>query len=577
MKKILKWLIPVVSAAVILAAVGIGIGVYHHKQEQLPKFHDVTIELGTETLGIRDFMTQFAQPEKAAFITDVTQIDLGAVGETKITLRHGKKQETVTLKVQDTTAPAVEFTPRRLEGIGYEPKPEDFVVSVSDLSETTVSFKDPFTPPEVYTDLKLTVVVTDASGNTTEQVCTVTYTWMRESVTLELGTPLTKAMILMDAEKDGQLIDQAAIDEINAAGEGEFTVTATSGESTVVCKILVQDTQGPALKTRDVSIYENGAVSINSFVVSASDPSGQVKLELSGTYDVKKLGTYNLVIRATDPKGQVTEKEVKLHVVTDTTAPVISGLKAMSVKKNSTPDYLTGVSAYDAKDGSVGFAYNADSVDLTKAGSYTVFYSASDKAGNVGSYKRTVTVLPDAEDTKALVAQIAASQTATDPESLRNFVRSKIMYTSSWGGEDPVYYGFTKFQGNCYVHALCLKALLDYYGYTSQLIWVEPQYSPHYWLIININGTWYHIDPTPNYLHARYSLMNNAQRLETLSGRKWDTTLWPMLNPPAPEEPEDPTEPTDPITPTDPTEPSAPTETTPMESTETAEPTTTGS
>jgi hypothetical protein len=95
---------------------------------------------------------------------------------------------------------------------------------------------------------------------------------------------------------------------------------------------------------------------------------------------------------------------------------------------------------------------------------------------------------------------------------------------------------------------MCLKALFDYFGYTSQLIWVMPQYNPHYWLIIRIDGVWYHIDPTPNYLHARYSLMNNQQRLETLSGRKWDTALWPMLNPPEP--------PVQPDTPTEPTEPS---------------------
>lgn len=558
-----KWFIAVLITVVVLGAAGAGFGIYIHQQESLPKFHNVTIELGTETLGIRDFLTANADPAKARFVTDVTRIDLGSVGVTKITLQQGKKQETVTLRVQDTTAPVVEFTTRRLEGIGYQPKPEDFIVNISDLSKTTVSFKEALILPDVYSDLTLTVVVADIFGNAVEQECTVTYTWMREQVELELGTALTKAHILMDAEKDGDLIDQAVIDEINAAGVGDYTVSATSGESTVTCKISVKDTQGPALVTQDVSIYIGGTANVYSFIKSVSDPSGDVKLELSGTFDASKLGSYALTVRATDPNGLVTEKQVKLHVITDTTPPVISGLKEMTVKKKSTPDYKAGVSAYDAKDGNVGFSYNADGVDLTKAGSYTVFYSATDKSGNTGTYKRTVTVLPDAEDTKALVAQIAAAQAATDPESLRNYVRSKIMYTSSWGGEDPVYYGFTKFKGNCYVHALCLKALLDYYGYTNQLIWVMPQYNPHYWLIININGTWYHIDPTPNYLHSRYSLMTNAQRLETLSGRKWDTTLWPMLNPPEPTpEPEPPTDPTEPSEPT--TDPSTETtETTP--------------
>lgn len=560
MKKLLKnkWVLIVLAVIIIaLGAVAAVLGMNYHKQQQLPKFHDVTIELGTEVLGIKDFLTTHADPAQAGFITDVTKIDLGAVGSHKVTLCHGKKQETVTLTIRDTTAPQVEFLTRRVEGITYIPVPEDFIVSITDYAKTTVSFKEPFAAPEVYSDLILTVVVSDEHGNAVEQACTVCYTWMRDAVTIEAGTTLTKEHILMDAEKDGELLSQEEIDQINAAGVGTYSVTASSGESTITCTVTVQDTQPPQLQLRDVTIYPGGSVAMNSFIASVTDASGQPELKMNGTYDVNKLGTYTVEITATDKLGLSTVLTAKLYVIADTTPPQISGMTAMSVKKHSTPEWLTGVSAYDGKDGSCVVSVNADSVDLTKAGTYTVYYSAVDLSGNKATAKRTVTVLPDQEDTKALVAQIAQSLPATDPESIRDYVRSKIMYTSSWGGDDPVWYGFTKFQGNCYVHALCLKALFDYYGYTSQLIWVMPQYNPHYWLIINIGGTWYHIDPTPNVLHGRYSLMNNEQRLETLSGRKWDTTLWPVLNPPAP-----PVEPDTPTDPTDPTEPSENEETT---------------
>ena len=57
------------------------------------------------------------------------------------------------------------------------------------------------------------------------------------------------------------------------------------------------------------------------------------------------------------------------------------------------------------------------------------------------------------------------------------------------------------------------------------MIWVTDK--SHYWLIVKIGGKWKHIDPTPSTLHGKYSLMNDAQRLSTLSGRKWDTTQWP--------------------------------------------------
>ena len=44
---------------------------------------------------------------------------------------------------------------------------------------------------------------------------------------------------------------------------------------------------------------------------------------------------------------------------------------------------------------------------------------------------------------------------------------------------------------------------------------------------VKIDGQWKHIDPTPSQTHGIYSLMNDEQRLSTLSGRIWDTSLWP--------------------------------------------------
>ena len=69
--------------------------------------------------------------------------------------------------------------------------------------------------------------------------------------------------------------------------------------------------------------------------------------------------------------------------------------------------------------------------------------------------------------------------------------------------------------------------LLKEKGYECRLIWTIQKKPGHYWLIVKINGTWKHIDPTPGRLHSKYSLMNDQQRLSTLSGRTWDTSKWP--------------------------------------------------
>lgn len=525
-----KWGIIILSALALVLIAGSILGICLYKQYQLPKFHDVTVELGTSSLTIQDFMTEHAKTGKVGFVSDVSVIDLNKVGDTNLTLRHGSKEETVLLRVQDTTAPTVEFQPQRTEGPQYVPTPEDFIVSVSDLSQTTSYFLEEVAVPAEYTDLHLTLVVEDSCGNITQQECTVTYTWMQEQVALELGQALTKEHVLMDAQKDGHLLEQSKLDEIMAAGVGEYTLTAVSGESTATCKITVTDTTAPTLELKKVSIYPGGSASLKSFIAKSEDLSGDVKLELLTTLDRKTLGSHTVQIRATDIHGNSVTKETTLAVVSDTTPPKISGLSAMTVKKNSSPDYLKGVTANDSKDGSCTVSYNDSAVDLSKMGTYYVTYTSTDKSGNTATSKRKITVEHDAADTAALAAKIAQS-VGNDPKALRTYVREKVKYTHNWGGDDPVWYGFTKNAGNCYVHALCLKALLDYYGYQTELIWVTNQADPHYWLIINMGGTWYHIDATPGPYHAKYDeLMTNEMRLATLRGRVWDTSLWPQLN-----------------------------------------------
>lgn len=85
----------------VLGTVGYGFWLY-----QQPKFHDLTIELGTDTLGISDFMTKYAWSRTSAFVSDPNDIDLNKVGTTEVVFRQGKKQETVRLTIQDTTPPS---------------------------------------------------------------------------------------------------------------------------------------------------------------------------------------------------------------------------------------------------------------------------------------------------------------------------------------------------------------------------------------------------------------------------------------------------------------------------------------
>ena len=499
--------------------------VYQYEEFMKPKFHDVTIELGTESLSISDFLTEDADPARAGFASDVSNLDIGKVGAYPVTLRQGKKVEDVTLYVKDTVAPTASFLPEITKAMDYIPAAEDFVIEYYDLDDVTFSFAEEPVIPEDFSDLQLTVVVADASGNKVTGECTVKFAWMREAVTLELGESLTKEMVLYNPERDADLIDQAMVDKINKSGVGQYTLLCAEDE-TIQCAVTVQDTVAPELKLKNISLEQGSKFTVNSFVKSAKDISGDVKLEFVSKPSTAEAGTQTVTIKATDPSGNSTTESAQLTVKFDTTAPTIKGLKNMTVKRNGSPNYMKGVSATDNKDKDVTVTYDASKVNTAKAGTYYVTYTARDDSGNVRTAKRKVTVQHNDQDTKDLVKSIAA-KLSSDPEKLRNYVRSNVRYTHNWGGDDPVWFGFKNKHGNCYVHAKCLEVLLKEKGYECRLIWTIQKKPGHYWLIVKINGTWKHIDPTPGRLHSKYSLMNDQQRLSTLSGRTWDTSKWP--------------------------------------------------
>lgn len=516
-------------SALILTVLTVFVGVGLYKIQNEPAFKDVTVELGTQSLHIEDFLINPSSKLDAAFVSDVRLIDLGQVGTTAITLRKGQNTQTVNLTVQDTTPPKLELVNTYTAALGYIPTPDDFVVAFSDQTEVSIQFDQAPQAAQDYSDQTITLTATDLYGNTTTGQAVLRFDWIREEVTVELGTPLTKADILLDPEKDDSLITQEAINEINMGGIGKYSLPVRSGSSERICSITVQDTLPPALEIQEISIYPDQTCTMEDFIISATDASGDVKLEMLTQLRFGEEGDFPVKIKATDKNGLSVTAETTLRIHKDITPPEIYGMWGITVKANAEmPNWDDRVYAVDYIDGNVKYTYDASDVDLTRAGIYYVVYTAKDSTGNIATRQRKVTVQPDYADTEQLVKDIVATIDGTDPESLRDFVRNNIRYVSHYGGKDPVSFGFTNWYGNCYVHALCLKALFDYYGYENELIWVIGK--THYWNLIKIDGTWYHIDSTPGTVHTRYSLMDNKKRLSTLGGRRWDTSLWPQMN-----------------------------------------------
>lgn len=507
------------ALALLLAAAWVWYACYDYGQA---KFQDVTIELGQTELQPGAFLTQYGEAGQAEFVTDLSKIDLSQVGRQSVTLRQGMKQETVTLTIQDTTAPTAEFQDL-VVSVDGKIDPEDFVTACFDLSGVEVSMPA-FQIPDSNEDSTVTVTVADPYGNRTTGNCTVSYIWMKDQFFLEYGQTVSAGDLVLDPQRDAQRISQDVIDMLNSSPVGQYTVTGVSEGLPQSCVVTIQDTQGPVLTLQEVAVYPGTAVALSDFLVSAEDPSGVVSVELATELDVNTLGSQTVTVHAVDSFGNETLAQTTLRVVEDMEGPTFSGVTTMEVAVNTPPDYTLFVTAFDSRDGAVTFTYDDSGVDLSTMGTYYVTYRAEDSSGNVTTYDRRVEVNHTMEDTQALVAQMAAA-CGDDPISIKLYVQEHVDYNSNSGAGDPVWYGLTHHIGNCYVHARTLQEVMTLKGYTTQMIWVTNH--SHYWLIVDMGGYWRHIDATPGPAHGWTRLMTDQERLDALSGRDWDHSLWP--------------------------------------------------
>ena len=504
---------------------------------------EVIIELGeTQQLQIEQFLEDEKYKDKATFITDTAQIDLSKTGEYDIKIKYNEKEFSVKLKVQDTKPPEVEFQDIE-KPMGYELNAEDFIKSKTDASQMTVTIQNAENVnTQEFGEYTVNVKVEDEHQNKTEKECKITITYIKEEYNLELGTKLTKEDLIYDIEKAGGAINQADIDDINGKGPGEYELHATYNGVEKTVKIKVQDTKPPELNLKDITIYVGEQIQdLKQFIVSVTDVS-EVTTNILTTPDFSKQGEQEITVEAVDKYGNKTTKTAKLNIVQDTTGPVISGLKDITITKGGSIDYKKGVSATDAKDGTVEFNVDSSSVNIQTAGTYYATYTAKDKSNNTTTNKRKIVVQNSASDVYQKADEIMAkatkgvSGTANKIIAVKNYIRKNVKYShkTTKGIEKAAWQAFTTYDGDCYIHAAATQLILTRMGVKS--IIVNALDYTHYWNLVYINGKYRHIDPTPGWAYDDVDFMDDAKRLETLRRiqgygyRDWDRSKFPAAN-----------------------------------------------
>lgn len=493
-----------------------------------PKFQDVTIELGTKKIDANKFVVSKFYRKKTELITDISKLDLTKVKSYDVILSYDGKKQTVKLNIVDTTKPEVKYK-NVVSYLAYEFKPEDFVESVSDYSDYEIKSSSVININE-YNDYIVNIKVIDKYGNEISKDCKLTIAWIYPTVTYEIGDKFDKSNVVINIEADKDKLSAEELKKVDINTPGKYTITSVYNGITEKSVITVQDTKGPTLNVKNLSLIEGNTLSsYNKFVESYFDASGEVNIEFNGEIDYSKLGKQNLEIIATDKYDNKTKKTVTLTIKTDSNGPVFSGIKSLVVDKHSSINYKEGIKAVDAKDGEMKFNVDTSKVDLDEAGIYYAVYTSIDLEDNTTTVKRKITVNHDEEDTEKIFMDFYNKylKGKTVLEITRE-IRSRVYYDHSYGEGDPIWYAINNRAGNCKVHALVLKKAFDTAGIENMIIHTIDE--THYWNLVYLNGKWRHYDSTPG-AHLIGPCTDDEKFYSSgLYQRQWNRSAYPVAN-----------------------------------------------
>ena len=248
--------IAILIIPLILIACLIGIFTYYKIQSDIV-YSEVYIEAGSANCDVTDFLKR--EVKDAKFSKD-SKYDLNVAGDYPLTILwkmpvFGKQKTHTTLHVQDTVAPTVTLAVDSIEmyTTADAPSAADYVETVSDISNCTIDFKDTYDFSKEG-NFDVTIVVTDASGNSTEE--------------------------------------------------------------TIPCTILEDTTPPEIIGVEPLQVAQGDAISYKKNIVVTDDKDPNPTLEVD-TSDVNadKRGVYKVKYIATDSAGNTTEEETTIKIV----------------------------------------------------------------------------------------------------------------------------------------------------------------------------------------------------------------------------------------------------------------------
>ncbi len=278
-----------------------------------------------------------------------------------------------------------------------------------------------------------------------------------KTVYVALKATYTDAGVTITDDKDTDLVptitytkDGVEVDKIDTTVSGTYVIhynvsDAEGNKATEVTRTVVveepSDTTAPAITLNgDPIVYINGESAYSDAGVTITDDKDTdlvptITYTKDGTevdsIDTAVEGTYIIHYNVSDSAGNKAA-EVTRTVVVDKTPPVITlnGDAKITIIAFST--YIDqGATATDNIDAEVTITDDsAAAVDITKAGTYTVTYTATDDASNTATVSRTVIVMDKMSDEWKIIS-ITTNRMTTGATEYTIVSKNKSDWTST--------------------------------------------------------------------------------------------------------------------------------------------------
>ncbi len=317
-------------------------------------------------------------------------------------------------------------------------------------------------------------------------------------VRLETGSEITVESFFEAAPEDAAIVTD--ISGIDTTVPGTYPLVISYGGREEDVTLTISDTTAPEAVAVPQSIYIGTDIpEAEAFVTDLYDLSGNVNVDFETVPDKFSAGTVDVTIKVFDSYGNTNDVISQLTVIDDQTGPEILGAKDLSYKVGEEFNLEEGITAVDDYDTEPELYIDAYNCNFNKIGVYTLAYIAVDEAGNTTRQEVNDYVYQMADD---ILVGIKTKKKTKTAKAIFEYVHDNMTYDSSnFGASTPegaAFIGFTTGTGNCYIYASCCKILLDRAGISNMYITRYPiTTSGHYWLLVRLNGKWWHCDATP--------------------------------------------------------------------------------